>query len=103
MLDGNIDSVEGVARPAGDGPSGALKVRFAPAWLGWLPWVWADYWVVEIDPGYQWAVVGSPSRKYLWILSRSPTMSKAQFEAIGERASQRGYPVQKLVMTAPLD
>jgi lipocalin len=62
---GKEDVAHGIAKPAG-GPAGALKVRFAPGWLSWVPWVWADYWVIELDPDYQWAVVGSPSRKYLW-------------------------------------
>jgi apolipoprotein D and lipocalin family protein len=101
--DGVIDAAEGVARPRREGGPGALEVRFAPGWLSWLPWVWADYWVVEIDPDYQWAVVGSPSCKYLWVLSRSPSMRQAQFDAIRDRAAARGYPVAKLMVTAPLD
>ena len=60
--------------------------------------VWADYWVVELDPEYRWAVVGGPSRKYLWILSRTPTMDRTQYDAIRARAAQRGYPVEKLVL-----
>ncbi len=32
----------------------------------------ADYWVIGLDDGYRWAVVGNPERKYLWILSRTP-------------------------------
>jgi apolipoprotein D and lipocalin family protein len=43
-------------------------------------------------------VVGGEARKYLWILSRSPTMPRAQFEAIRQRAAQRGYAVDKLVL-----
>ncbi|MBU6249079.1 MAG: lipocalin family protein [Xanthomonadaceae bacterium] len=97
-----MDASDGVARRVDD-HSGALKVRFAPAWLGWLPMVWADYWVVELDPDYRWAVVGSPSRKYLWVLSREPRMDTATFRGIRERAAARGYPVDKLVMAAPLD
>lgn len=97
-----MDASDGVARRMDD-QSGALKVRFAPAWLGWLPMVWADYWVVELDPDYRWAVVGSPSRKYLWVLSREPRMDAATFRGIRERAAARGYPVDKLVMAAPLD
>lgn len=100
--DGSIESADGVARKA-NGPAGALKVRFAPAWLSWLPWVWADYWVIEVDPDYQWAVVGSPGRKYLWILSRSPEMDDQLFRNLRSRAEQRGYPVGKLVLAAPLD
>ncbi len=84
------------------GKPGALQVRFAPAWLSWVPMVWADYWVIDLDPEYGWAVVGGPSRKYLWVLSRTPTMSGALFASIKACARDRGYPVDKLVMAAPL-
>ena len=97
---GAMDASDGVARTT-DQP-GALKVRFAPAWLGWLPWVWADYWVIDLDADYQWAVVGSPSRKYLWILSRQPGMNGELFHNLTERARQRGYPVERLVIAAPV-
>lgn len=97
-----MDASDGVARRV-DAGSGALKVRFAPGWLAWLPMVWADYWVIELDPDYRWAVVGSPSRKYLWVLSREPSMPTAQFRAIRDRAAARGYPVDRLIMAAPLD
>ncbi|MDI1254079.1 lipocalin family protein [Thermomonas sp.] len=93
---------EGTARAVEDHP-GRLKVRFAPDWLAWVPMVWADYWVVELDQGYQWAVVGGPSHKYLWILSRAPSMDRKLFDDIRARAAQRGYPVQNLVIAAPLD
>lgn len=100
--DGSMDASDGVAKKV-SGQSGALKVRFAPAWLSWIPAVWADYWIVELDPDYQWAVVGSPSKKYMWVLSRTPAMKRALFDQIKARADQRGYPVEKLVMAAPLD
>ncbi|WP_233171723.1 lipocalin family protein [Dyella sp. ASV21] len=100
--DGSMDSADGQARRV-EGSPGALQVRFAPAWLGWLPWVWADYWVIDLDPDYRWAVVGSPSRRYLWVLSRTPGMSRSQFEQLRDRAARRGYPVDKLVIAAPLE
>lgn len=99
---GEMDASDGVAKRV-PGQPGALKVRFAPRVLSWLPWVWADYWVVELDPDYQWAVVGGPSRKYLWILSRSPSMDRALFEKLRTHARERGYPVDKLVMAAPIE
>lgn len=99
--DGAIDASDGVARTV-QGRTAALKVRFAPSWLAWLPIVWADYWVVDLDINYQWAVVGGPSRKYMWVLSRNPTMSRETFDAITRRAKQRGYPVDLLVMAAQL-
>jgi apolipoprotein D and lipocalin family protein len=77
-------------------------VRFAPDWLAWVPKVWADYWVIDLDADYKWAVVGSPSRKYLWILSRGPNMDRQLFQDLKARARQRGYPVDKLVMAAAI-
>ena len=92
--DGDMQRSIGAARPV-PGRPGALKVRFAPKWLDWLPGVWADYWVQ-----YRWAVVGGPSKKYLWILSRGPTMDKTTLDGIKDRATKRGYDVTKLVTTA---
>lgn len=100
--DGGRSEVEGVAR-AVPGEPGRLQVRFAPDWLAWVPWVWADYWVLALDPDYQWAVVGEPRRRYLWILSRSPRMPRAQFEALKDKAVAMGYVLDELVVTAPLD
>lgn len=100
--DGKRSVSEGTARPV-EGYPGRLQVRFAPDWLTWLPMVWADYWVIELDPEYQWAVVGGPSRKYLWVLSRLPSMDGKQFDQIRERAALRGYAVKDLVMAAPLN
>lgn len=99
--DGTRDAVEGIARRV-EGHPGRLQVRFAPDWMSWLPMVWADYWVIDLDPDYQWAVVGSPNRKYLWILSRTPTMERALFERIKARAQAMGYDLEPLVMAAPL-
>lgn len=100
--DGSMNESTGVARPV-EGKPGQLKVRFAPDWLAWLPMVWADYWVIDLDPRYQWAVVGGPTHKYLWVLSRTPTMDRGLFELLRSRARERGYPVDRLVMAAPLD
>lgn len=97
-----MTSVDGVAKITPGQPA-ALKVRFVPVWLAWLPQVWADYWVIEVDADYQWAVIGSPSRKYLWILSRHREMPHELFEVLKQRARQRGYAVDKLIMMAPLN
>jgi apolipoprotein D and lipocalin family protein len=93
--DGVIETT-GAARRAGDG--GALEVRFAPEWLGWLPMVWADYWVVDLDPDYRWAVVGGPKQGAMWILARDPTLDPALFERIRQRAEARGYRLAELVV-----
>lgn len=100
--DGTMDASIGAARTVAGKP-GQLEVRFAPRWLSWLPMVWADYWVIDLDPDYQWAVVGGPSQKYLWILSRTPTMERSLFQQIKSDAQRRGYPVEKLKMAAELN
>jgi apolipoprotein D and lipocalin family protein len=93
--DGLITS-SGMARRAGQG--GALEVRFAPGWLGWLPFVWADYWVVDLDPDYTWAVVGGPGQGAMWVLSREPTLDPDLLERILERAAARGYRRDDLIV-----
>ncbi|WP_243039317.1 lipocalin family protein [Dyella sedimenti] len=90
--------VRAVARQAAEG-EGVLRVRFA---LAWLPLAWLDYWIIELDSEYHWAVVGSPNRKCLWVLSRTPSMSPELFGRLRLRAGLRGYPVDRLVTAAGL-
>jgi hypothetical protein len=59
--------------------------------------------VIEVDPDYQWAVIGGPGRNHLWILSRQPTMDPALLQTLTEHSRQRGYPVDRLMMTTPAD
>ena len=95
-------SAEATARTTPDQP-GVLDVRFTPAWLSWLPLARAEYWVIEVDADYRWAVIGSPDRKHLWILARRPALEHALCAALAERARQRGYPVDQLIVTASLE
>ena len=99
--DGSQAVAEGVARTV-EGHPGRLEVRFVPGWLSWVPLVWADYWVIALDPDYQWAVVGDPDRKYLWILSREPTMDRELFARLKAKAEAMGYQLEPLVVAAPL-
>lgn len=81
------------------GPAGSpsmLEVRFAPAWLSWLPFVWASYWVIQLADDYRYAVVGEPGRDYLWILSRTPTLAAADRAHIHAQLQQQGYDPGKL-------
>jgi apolipoprotein D and lipocalin family protein len=98
--DGQTTRAEGVARLADEkGPASRLKVRFAPAALSFLPFVWGDYWIVELDRDYRHAIVGEPSRKYLWILSRSPEMDAATYEALAATAGRLGFDRARIVPT----
>ena len=96
---GDIEEAIGAARQVGGPDSPRLKVRFAPAMLSFLPMVWGDYWVVDLDPGYQLAAVSEAKREYLWILSRSPKVDKASYDALVARLASQGLDVRKLVLT----
>lgn len=100
QADGGRQSVQGMARRSGE-RAAELEVRFAPAWLSFLPFVWADYWVIAIDRDYQWAIVGEPDRDYLWFLTREPTVDAATFEALKGRARSMGYDLDALVVVNP--
>lgn len=58
------------------------------------------YWIIGLDESnYSWALVGHPSRKFLWILSRRPILDPATYRQIVELAAKRGYNVSKLELT----
>ncbi|KHO16208.1 membrane protein [Acinetobacter baumannii] len=95
---GEMISSEGVAYPQNEGNS-KLKVSFLPSGLRWIPFTKGDYWVLRVDQDYKVALVGGPSHKYLWILSRNPQLDEAIYQSYLQTAKQYGYDVSKLVKT----
>jgi apolipoprotein D and lipocalin family protein len=101
VKNGQITKAEGKARLAdAKGPNSKLKVRFAPSFLSWLPVVWGDYWIIDLAQDYSYAVVGSPDRKYLWVLSRTPQLTDAAYEQITRRVGAQGFETSRLVKTS---
>lgn len=98
--DGSVDEAIGEARRVGPEGSATLQVRFAPAWLSFLPFVWGDYWVVELDDAYQLSIVSEPQREYLWVLSRQPSLPAAQWEALNARLQSLGFEPGRLIRAA---
>ena len=96
---GRVSEVTGVARQLGGPSSPRLEVRFAPGWLSFLPMVWGDYWVIDIDAGYELAAVSEPGREYLWILARTPTVSRQAYGALLDRLERKGFDVDRLQKT----
>lgn len=88
VLSGKHSIAEGKAKLTGD--PGKLKVSFF-----WI--FYADYFVLELDKDYQWALIGSSSAKYLWILSRTPQIDEPTKKLILEKATVRGYDISKLI------
>jgi apolipoprotein D and lipocalin family protein len=89
--DGARDGIDGRAWAAGGDPA-RLRVRF----------VWpfsAPYWILAVGPAYEWALVGTPDRDYLWVLSRTPDLDPATFDAIAALARERGFDPARLQRT----
>ena len=88
-LDGKLKQAKGRAKVVDATTNAKLKVSFFGPF-------WGPYWIIDLDPDYQWAVVGAPNRKYLWILSRTPQMDEALYKAILSRLPGKGYDPAKL-------
>jgi apolipoprotein D and lipocalin family protein len=102
LADGSFDESVGSARVvpvAGQPGAGRLEVRFAPEWLSWLPLVWGDYWILKLDRDYQVALVGTPNRQYLWVLSRAPRLDETALQAELDYARTLGFDVDKVELT----
>jgi apolipoprotein D and lipocalin family protein len=97
---GETSEAEGLARQIGAKDSPKLEVRFAPEWLSFLPLVWGDYWVIDLDPQYQVAAVSDPRREYLWVLSRTPQLDPKVYADLLQRLTQQQFDVQKLELTS---
>ena len=91
--DGTITQSKGTAKPATkEGSPSKLKVTFFWPFAG-------DYWILDLDPDYRWALVGTPNRKYLWILSRTPQLDPQTLGALREKARDWGFDAGKLILT----
>ncbi len=101
--DGTVLQTVGTARVADRSSNARLKLSYAPTWLQWLPqWfplVWSDYWILEVGADYDSALVGTPDRRDLWILSRKPRLERHEFDDLVARAAARGFDVARLRRT----
>ena len=91
-FEGELREAEGRARVVDETTNARLKVTFFWPFYG-------DYWVLGLGQDYDWALVGEPSRRYLWILSRTRQMDPALFEDIVGRLPALGYDAERLLIT----
>ena len=96
---GEMQQALGAARQIGPATSPKLQVRFAPAWLSVLPFVWGNYWVIDLDERYELVAISEPKREYLWVLSRSPQVEPARYQALLSRLKALGLDTDKLEVT----
>jgi len=83
-LDGKLKQSTGRAKVVDTDSNAKLKVSFFGPF-------WGKYWIIDLDPDYQWVVVGEPKRKYLWILSRTRTLDDKVYERILAGLPNKGY------------
>lgn len=91
-LEGALKRSEGKAWVVDKTTQAKLKVQFFWPFRG-------DYWIIDLGENYEYAVIGHPKRKYLWILSRTPQMETEVYEAILERIIRNGYDPDRLIRT----
>lgn len=92
IKNGSWASASGIAYPVAGSGNAKLRVSFFRPFYG-------DYWVIALDPFYQWVLVGSPQRDYGWILSRTPSLSASTMQLIQRQARLQGYQPDQFLMT----
>jgi apolipoprotein D and lipocalin family protein len=95
--DGSVNEAHGIAKVVDKKTNSKLEVSFVRI-LG-INLFWGDYWIIGLDKDYNYAVVGTPSRKYGWILSRTPKLSKEQMKSAFKILQQNGYDTNKFELT----
>jgi apolipoprotein D and lipocalin family protein len=88
-LEGKPKEARGVAWVVDTTTNARLKVRFFWPFAG-------DYWIIGLDEDYRWAVVGDPSRRYLWFLARTPVMDETTYSKLEALARAAGFDTDRL-------
>lgn len=91
-VDGPEDVAEGRARVVDEATNAKLEVSFFGPF-------WGDYWIIDLGPDYAYSVVSEPEGRYLWILSRTPTLEEETLTGITARLADRGYNIDALYYT----
>ena len=95
--DGERDASEGIAQVVDASSNAKLEVSFVSI-LG-INLFWGDYWIIGLEKNYEYAVVGTPTRKYGWILSRTPKLSEEKLNEAFEILKSQGYEPKKFEMS----
>jgi len=87
-----FSTVNGIAWVTDKTSQAKLKVSFVP-FFKYLKWFGGDYWILYIDVDYQFAVVGTPNLKYLWLLARQLEVTDTCYQTFLDIASKSGFDV----------
>lgn len=99
-LDGDGEPTQSVgkAEPV-EGETAQLQVTFLPAFLRWIPFTSGDYWVLKLEDDYSMALVGTPDRAHLWLLSRTPGPAQSVVDAHLAEARAQGFDLDDWIST----
>ena len=89
---GEITRATGTAKVADKTTNAKLKVTFFWPFYG-------DYWILDLGPNYEYAVVGDPTRRYLWILSRTPRIDDALYQGLLAKMANQGFDTSRMTET----
>ena len=94
-----VKVASGYAVNSKDPSNAKLKVSFVP-YFGRFGWFSGKYWIIELGENYEYAVIGEPKRKYLWILSRTKTLSEERYTSLLNKLENiHHYDTSKLIRT----
>jgi apolipoprotein D and lipocalin family protein len=97
--DGKTRTIRGEAK-VDEEVSARLKVTFNNFFFKLFSWlIKADYWIIDLAEDYSYAVVGTPNRKYLWVLSREPEMPESLYQVLLERIEAQGFETERIIRT----
>lgn len=89
---GEFTTATGKAKVVDRKTNAKLKVTFFWPFYG-------KYWILDLGPNYEYAVVGDPSRDYLWILSRTPKIDEALYQQLLAKMAAQGFPTDRMIRT----
>jgi apolipoprotein D and lipocalin family protein len=95
--EGDMDSAEGLANVVDTKSNSKLEVSFVS--IFGIHLFWGDYWIIGLSDDYSYAVIGTPNRKYGWILSRTPQLSEEKLNEAYDILRKNGYNPKDFVMT----
>jgi apolipoprotein D and lipocalin family protein len=95
---GKLDQADGLARVVDTNTNARLAITFDNFFARLVgPSKEGNYWILDLDQDYQTALVGTPDRRYLWILSRSPRLDDSTYRQVVAKAQRLGFLVSELI------
>lgn len=94
---GRTSDITGTATPVPGSKNARLRVKFEGlAALAPVPEE-GNYWIIDLDPQYRWAMVGTPDRQFLWILARQPQLPFPVYRQLKQKAKELGFDINRLI------